>query len=138
MRVSFIPRAKAGIYLGKAEEFLRAAEAAAERKEWNAVGLGSVHAGISAVDAITTFYLGERSRDPDHQVAAQLLRRVPLPEAAPHAEQFALVVREKNRIEYEAALFRAKEAQATMLRAKRLVSWARVVVSWNPPTGGHG
>lgn len=120
-----LDRSQAGIYLRKAEEFLLAAKEASSRDDWNAVGLGAVHAVISACDAVTTAKLGIRSRDSDHEQAADLVRQVPSPEAPKKAEQALQVLQVKNQVEYEARLFEKKEALVASRQAERLVAWVR-------------
>jgi len=132
MRVQRIPEHRSRTYLKKAHEFLRAAEAARARQDWNAAGLGAVHAGISAVDAVTTWTLGQRSRDVDHENASQLLRRTDLADADERAEQFVRLIRDKNVIEYEARDYEGREAEAATNRAQRLVAWAQAVVTGTP------
>lgn len=124
LRVEKLPRETFRPYLKKAEAFQRTMEKAAAAGDWNAVGLNAVHAVISASDAVTTFYLGERSRGEDHNDAAQLLRRLPLEEAGERAEHALKVLRAKNLVEYEAREFEAREALAVMKRTTRFVGWA--------------
>ncbi len=129
MRVKRLPARKSHVYLRKSTEFLRAAEASLSGGDWNAAGLGAVHAGISAVDAVTTWMLGERSRDADHERSSQLVRRTGLDDADDRAEQFVRLIRDKNLIEYEAREYEAHEAEVATKRARRLVAWADSVVA---------
>lgn len=66
MKTEPLPKAKARAYLQKAREFSRATDRASETGDWNAVGLNAVHTVISALDALTTYYLQERSKSRDH------------------------------------------------------------------------
>lgn len=128
MRTEKLAPGKANIYLLKAQEFARLMEDAARREDWNAVGLAAVHVGISSMDAVTTWFLKERSSDADHEAAAHLVRRVPLPDALDRAEQFEQLIRVKDAVEYEARSFGAKEARASRQRAGRLLSWAETAI----------
>ncbi|MBI4393497.1 MAG: hypothetical protein HY556_06845 [Euryarchaeota archaeon] len=84
-----------------------------------------MHLVISTADALTTFYLGERSRSQDHGDAAQLLRRIPVTGIEEHADKALEVIRVKNVVEYEAREFEETEATATMKKALRFHEWGR-------------
>lgn len=118
-------KARHSIYLKKASEFERGMTDAAGRKDWNAVGLNAVHAVISASDALTTFYLGERSTGDAHADVIGLLRELPLEEAKEKARQASNVIDDKNAIEYEDVDFTAKSAERIEMQARRFVEWAR-------------
>jgi len=125
MRVERLGKEKFRVYLRKATEFERTMEKAVEAGDWNAVGLNGVHAVISAADAMTCFFLGERSRGEDHEDVVGLLERVPLPDAKDRAEQVLKVLRVKNLVEYEARDFGAREATELAKRVRRIVAWAK-------------
>lgn len=133
MRTENLPPAKAEVYLRKAQEFARLIDDAAKRADWNAVGLGAIHTGIPSIDAVTTRFLGERSTDADHETAAHLIRKVPLPDARAKAEQFEQLIRLKDAVEYEARWISVKEATASKERAVRLLAWAENAVHPQPP-----
>ncbi|MBI2077084.1 MAG: hypothetical protein HYT80_01755 [Euryarchaeota archaeon] len=120
------------MYLRKAREFARLMDDSAARGDWNALGLAAVHVGISSMDAVTTWFLKERSSDADHGAAAHLVRRVPLPDARDRAEQFEKLVRMKDTVEYEARFFGSREARASRDRAQRLLAWAEESIG-RPP-----
>lgn len=113
------------MYLKKAAEFERAMQDAVDRKDWNAAGLNAVHAVISAADAMTTFYLGERSAGDSHLDVVDLLRQLPLPDAGEKAQQAFHVIHEKNVVEYEDIDFDAKTAERIEKQAARFHEWAR-------------
>lgn len=123
VRTERLPKAKAGTYLRKAAEFSRAALRAAEAGDWNAVGLNSVHAVISALDALTTYYLQERSRSQDHGDALLLAERIDLPGVRARVRQAEEVLRAKNLVEYEARSLERAEAEAMQKKAQRLLAW---------------
>lgn len=132
MRTEKLAPAKAEVYLRKAQEFARLMDDAGAREDWNALGLAAVHTGISSVDAVTTWFLKERSSDADHEAAAHLIRRVPLADALDRAEQFEQLIRSKDAVEYEARWFGAKEGRANAQRAKRLLAWAERAIRPRP------
>ena len=67
-----VDKPKARTYLGKAKEFLAAANAAFAVQQHDAALLLAIHMGISACDAVTVAFGGARSTDPDHLKAADL------------------------------------------------------------------
>ena len=96
------------------------------RGDWNAVGLNAVHTVISAADALTTFYLGERSSGDAHADVVDLLRRLPFEaEARDRARQAFGVINEKNVVEYEDVDFNEAHARRCETRARRFHEWAR-------------
>ncbi|MFA5860272.1 MAG: hypothetical protein WDA16_01120 [Candidatus Thermoplasmatota archaeon] len=120
-----LAKARYAIYLKKTAEFDRTMRDAAARKDWNAVGLNAVHTVISAADALTTFYLGERSTGDSHFDVIDLLRQLPLEEAKEKAQQAFSVINEKNVIEYEDVDFDEKSAGKIEKQARRFHEWAR-------------
>jgi hypothetical protein len=113
------------VYLKKAAEFERAMTDAAARGDWNAVGLNAVHAVISSADALTTFYLGERSTGDSHADVVTLLRQLPLDDAKEKAQQASNVINEKNVVEYEDVDFNETTAERIEKQARRFHEWAR-------------
>lgn len=128
LRTENVARARAGVYLRKAQEFLAAMRAARQAGQWNAVGLTAVHAVISGADAVTVRFLELRSRGPGHEEAVELLRRLPVAGVEDAARTFLEVVRAKGLVEYEDRLFAEDEALATGKKAERFLRWALEVV----------
>ena len=79
--------------------------------------------GISSCDALTTFYLGERSRSQKHEDIIILLKRIPLNEANEKMRQVMAILRVKNLVEYEDREFHRKDAQKISLQTERLYKW---------------
>lgn len=104
---------------------MRAADEAAKAADRDAVGLNAVHAVISAFDALTTFYLQERSRSVDHGDVLVLARRVQVDGIGERVNQGAKVLEFKNAIEYEARSLTAGEAETLRRQARRLVLGSR-------------
>lgn len=130
-----VPRAQAHHYLAKAEQFGAAARAALESEHHDAALLNAVHAAISAADAATVVLAGERSVDPDHLRAADLLEHVAraADEVRTKAGQLRALIKKKNVVEYEARRATIKEAADAVERADRIVEWVRTVVSQANP-----
>ncbi|MBI4393106.1 MAG: hypothetical protein HY556_04810 [Euryarchaeota archaeon] len=129
MKREALPRDMARVYLDRAEEFGRAMDTAAERGDWSAAGLGAIHCVISGLDAITTTYVGARSRGPDHLDVLDLLKEANLQDAATPMRQARRVLEMKNVVEYEAR--RLSEAEGRTLRrdATRVLHWCRLVMA---------
>ena len=64
------------IYLDKAEEFFNIMKYAHSQNLWAATGLNGIHCSISVCDALTAFYLGERSAGSRHEDVVVLLRKI--------------------------------------------------------------
>lgn len=113
------------IYLEKAEEFYKLMQIAEEQNLWNGVGLNAVHCAISACDALSTFYLGERSRSQKHEDAIVLLERVPLKDMAGKTRQLTSILAIKNLVEYEARDFYKEDARKIITQTERLYEWIK-------------
>jgi len=112
-------------YLVKAEEFLQSAEMSLAERQWNAAGLGAVHAAISFADAVLAVVAGVRSRETDHgAVVAMLDERVAEFGGAPR-RQLVGILRSKNAVEYEHRLLTEVEAAQLVDSARRFAKWAR-------------
>lgn len=127
---SLVPRGSSSAHISKAEQFLRAAQRAADQAEHDAVMLNAIHAAISATDAVTIATAGVRSTDPDHQRAADLLQEVAgaSGEIRAQVNQLRRLLSRKNQVEYEARRARAAESADSLKRATRFVAWASGVV----------
>lgn len=123
-------RTEASLYLGKAEQFLTEAQAAAVASRNDATMLNAIHAAVNAADAVAVALAGIRSADPDHQRAVDLLEEVAgdSPEIRHKAKQLRQLLAKKNAVEYESRRASAKEARDSLERASRVVDWAKVVI----------
>jgi hypothetical protein len=129
-RTADSPRRDASVFLQKAEEFLRASVRAAEAADHDAAMLASIHAAITANDAVCVAFLGKRSTDQDHQRAGDLLESVGdrAPGVGARAGQLRALLKKKNLVEYEARRASVAEARDAVERATRFVAWARDLV----------
>lgn len=114
-------------YLGKAQEFLRAAQDSLELSNYTAAVGNSVHAGIAAGDAVSaartrTVWRGEHAHAAGHletageegkQAARHLRRLLPL----------------KTRAEYDPAPIRASDAAMAVQAAERIVHLAAAALA---------
>mgnify|MGYP000675101780 CR=1 FL=1 len=62
------------VFLKKSREFLDAAEYSLSKGNFNAAAGCAAHAAISALDALTAFYLGQRHAGEKHEDAALLMK----------------------------------------------------------------
>jgi HEPN domain-containing protein len=124
-----VDRRQSRAFITKAEEFLEGARASSEAGRNDAAMLDSIHAAISATDAVTCALGGIRSTDPNHARAADLLEEIgPKGEVASHARQLRQLLANKNTVEYESRRATARETADALKRAERFVSWASDVV----------
>lgn len=123
-------RTQAAAYSAKAKEFLDEAKLAQAARRWDAAMLNAIHAAISASDAATIALSGQRSVDPDHMRAADLLEEVGSTsrEVKAEATQLRRLLARKNAVEYESRRSRQGEVTDAVKRAERLVAWASAVV----------
>jgi hypothetical protein len=112
-------------YLEKADEFYKLMKVARDQSLWNGVGLNAVHCAISSCDALTTFYLGERSRSAKHEDVVILLKRISLEEIREKIRQVTSILAIKNLVEYEAREFHKDDAQRISSQTERLYKWIR-------------
>ncbi len=121
-----VAKARAGVYLGKANEFLAAAKATRDAGRSDAALLLAVHAGICACDAVAIALAGVRSADPDHLRAADLLEKVASQsdEVRGRASQLRGLLKLKNLVEYEDRRVSPTQADDGTKRAQRLTEWA--------------
>ena len=124
-RIETLPKSTGRDYLQKAERFCQMMKTAAEAGNWEGAALAAVHTAISTVDAVTVFYLGQRSRGQKHEDAAALLTATGIAGVAEKRRQFLEVLRIKNLVEYEARTTRRAEAEQAALQAERLFLWAK-------------
>lgn len=112
-------------FLSKAESFYAGMKRAEEDQDWNLACLNAVHCVISSVDAVTTFYLGERSAGQRHEDAVELLRRTGLPGVQDKIRQVLAVLEQKTAIEYDPDEPTENEARQLLKQAERVHQWAR-------------
>jgi hypothetical protein len=114
-------------FLLKAGQFYETARDAYYKKNWNAVGLNAVHAGISACDALTVYYSAIRSASEKHSDAVDLFLTALKnnPDSKGYSRHVLWLISRKNLVEYESRLFYEKEAEEALKHAGRFLSWAK-------------
>ncbi len=113
------------IYLGKAKDFLDGARILIDKEKWNSSAVLSVHAVISACDAVCVNFMHLRYGGADHVQAVELLGQLPVDklELEPKLKQAKRVLSLKNAAEYEDRIVKPGDAQEMLKNAERIVEW---------------
>ncbi len=109
----------------KAEQFFHSLKESIQAGRWDAAGSSAVHCVICSTDALTCYYLKQRSASERHQDAVQLLKKLPLKEIDDKARQFLDVINLKNQVEYSYHLTSEKQALLMAKQAERFYAWAK-------------
>lgn len=115
-------------YLGKAEEFLEAAERELTAGLTVPATSLAIHAAINACDAVCAARLGRRAAGANHAEAVELVRQAG-PEGAAVARDLSRLLPMKHRAEYEPEAVARGPATTAVERAGRCVDVARRVVA---------
>ncbi|MDI6884055.1 MAG: HEPN domain-containing protein [Hadesarchaea archaeon] len=127
MRTRNVDRSKYRNYLLKSEEFLATAGEALERARYNASVLNSVHAIISAADALSVFVKGFRYAGTRHEEAVELFSGI-FPGDRGHEKnvsRFGTILSIKNKAEYLEVLLSSKDAADALRDATRFTEYVR-------------
>ncbi len=124
-------RNEASLYLAKAKQLVEEANLALDGARYDAAMLNSIHAGISAAEAVTVALAGRRSTDPDHQRVADLLGEVGRSSGSigERVKQLRALLGKKNRVDYESRRASTAEAKDAVARADRLVKWGEEILT---------
>ncbi len=128
MRTTNVEKREFGIFLKKATEFYHGMKIAAESGEWNQALLSGVHCAISSVDAVTVWYLGQKSSSQNHMDTVDLLLRTSAPQASERVRQLQDILTIKTRVEYEADELTESKAVVTIKQVERLFFWAKTIL----------
>ena len=113
-------------FLKKAEEFYEMMHQSLNKEKWNAAGLNAIHSGISANDALLTFYFGLRSISPKHDDAVKLLVSMMKQEdIETKAKHLRSLISKKNIVEYDGRLLSKREAESLAKNAERFLVWVK-------------
>jgi HEPN domain-containing protein len=122
-----VPSNEARNYLGKAEEFQRAAARELAAGDRNAAGFLAIHAGITAADALTIHFLGLRSAGQRHLDVLALLGQTAHPRKADIQRQLTELLGEKKSVEYEGRQVSVGDSEKMVKLSARIVEAARAV-----------
>ncbi len=97
-----------------------------ETGNWDSVAVLSVHATISACDAVTAKYLNCRCSSAEHLGVLGLIDELPVADSEKKTkkEQMRQVLGLKNIAEYEDRSIDERTARELLTRAERIVDWA--------------
>lgn len=116
-------------FLKKADEFCEMMRQSLNKKKWNAAGLNAIHTGISANDAVLTFYFGLRSISPKHDDAVKLLiSMMNRKDTETKAKHLRHLISMKNIVEYDGRLLSKREAESLAKNAERFLEWVKSIL----------
>lgn len=125
IRIKKVEKDRFKIYLEKAEQFFKLMKYAQTEGLWIGMGLCGVHCAISCCDALTTFYLGERSISQKHEDVVVLLRGIQLEGISDRIKQILSVLSVKSLVEYEAREIRRDDAAKIAAQVERFYGWVK-------------
>lgn len=123
IKVSKVERSFYTNYLVRAEECLNAAKNSLNLNQWNSSAISTIHSGISSLDALCVYYLGQRHAGQNHEDAIALFRSIKQlkrEDADAIANRVIKILKMKNMAEYEERLVHRTEAQNILKDAERL------------------
>jgi len=94
-------------------------------EDWNSAGLLAVHLTISSCDAVTAFYLQERSASERHEDVVELLGRTGIAGVREKTRQVLDVLSEKTLIAYEPEEPNETRARNIIKQSERVYKWAK-------------
>lgn len=118
-----------GVYLSRAEQYLRSMNIAFENKDWDSCVGNGIHAIISAQDALTIHIKGKRYKGTDHGEAAALFKT--LIHSDEHKKAFQRLtgaISIKTDAEYGDRSSTEKEAQRVIKDAERFLAYVKSII----------
>lgn len=98
-------------------------------ENWNAAVVDAVHAVISANDAVTVAFSGERCTSSHHNDAVELLSRSVSKAMKPDTTRLRRIISIKSHVEYGPSLVSKTDAESTAKDAERFIEWAEGALS---------
>ena len=114
-------------YVRKSDEFVRSAQQALDRGDWDAAVSNAIHAALCAADALTVFYSGTRSTGESHEEILRLLAglRIERKDLDRNLAHLRALLQLKTTAEYEDRLLGARDATMSLQHAVRFREWTR-------------
>lgn len=97
-------------------------------EDWNSAGLLAVHLAISSCDAVTAFFLQERSASERHEDVVELLGRTGVAGLREKTRQVLDVLADKTLIAYEPEVPSEARSRNIVKQAERIYRWAKEVL----------
>ena len=121
-----VPKSAYSNYLKRVQECFHAAEAAMDKKEWNAAAISAIHCIICACDAMCVYYLGRRHSGENHNDAITLFKTIKNSETYnTNTNRLLRLLRIKNMAEYEERLVYSSEAEKIYHDCERFFNFAK-------------
>lgn len=108
-------------YITKAENSLRISKIALKEKAYDAAVMNAVHSSISALDALTAYFLGKRASGSHTDVLSLTRGILGAKEQNDVEKQYKLLIGLKNASEYQPDLMSAQEAENSVKLAQRIL-----------------
>ena len=123
-------RENAQAFLKKAEEYLSSAQDSVDMERYTVAAGDSIHAGISAKDAIVTMLTGSTGKSKDHMAAVRELHQAlgRRDEASSADRALRELLAAKPDVEYSVTVMTSTKATAMVRRAQTLVALAIDIV----------
>ncbi len=118
-----------GIYLARAEQYLRAMEACFNGRDWDACVGNAVHCIIAAQDAFCIHTRAQRYKGTEHREAAEFFRNIM--QSGEHkkaSQRLAELIRIKTDAEYGDRSLTEKDAQQAKKNAERFLAYVKSFV----------
>lgn len=119
-RVQVLPKSRATVYLGRADNLLKMVELAEKEANPDGVATNAVQAAIAYADAYTIYLRSERSRGQDHHEVLTLIARCKAPNAGEVGSLLSRILDRKGEVEYEDRAVTMKVAIEIAKRARVL------------------
>lgn len=123
-RAEHLGKGRFRLYRERASGSAQTMEASWGRAERHGALLGAIDSTISAADALTVFYLGERSRGQDHRELVSLVGRLPLDPASEHAQRVSSILSRKSEAEYGSSGPTLRDTDRVVTQARRFLKGA--------------
>ncbi len=114
-------------YLQKAEECASSAIEDMGKRRWNSAGIMAIHAGISAADAICTYFLGKRYAGERHEGILDLFRTIQIDHELldKNTMRLSRLIGIKNMAEYEERLLHEDDAARLIKEMQRFLEFIK-------------
>jgi hypothetical protein len=124
IKSAMVAKSDAINYLKRARELLASMRNNLAVSQWSAAVIDGIHAAISANDALTVVYSGQRCTSSHHVDAVEFLKQSLPKNFAPDLQRLKRVISIKSHVEYGPSLTTEKEAHKVAQDVERFIAWA--------------
>jgi len=114
-------------HLDRARQLLASMRNNLAVSQWSAAVIDGVHAAISANDALTVTYAGQRCTSNQHVDAAEFLKQALPKNVTPDSQRLKRIISIKSHVEYGPSRITEKEARKVAQDVERFMAWAEEV-----------